>query len=135
MSSFDLVCPEDDLYDESLSKESLSEAGQDSLDTMLEFIQYSSLSVAEAAFNQLTQGEYASIEPLANSFSKPQAGSERLSSEEENEISKEDFPNTETSCESGSQEGGLEAKHQKKKKRTFKSYLHKQLQEAQQQLG
>ena len=113
MSSFDLVCPEDNLYDESLSKESLSEAGQDSLDTMLEFIQHSSLS--EAAFNQLTQGEYASIEPLANSFSKPQAGSERLSSEEENEISKEDFPNTETSCESVSQEGGLEAKHQKNK--------------------
>ena len=116
MSSFDLVCLEDDLYDESLSKELLSKAGQDSLSTMLEFIQHSSLSVAEAAFNQLTQGEYASIEPLANSFSKPQAGSERLSSEEESEISKEDFPNTETSCESVSQEGGLEAKHQKNKK-------------------
>ena len=83
---------------------------------MLEFIQHSSLSVAEAAFNQLTQGEYASIEPLANSFSKPQAGSERLLSEEESEISEEDFPNTETSCESVSQEGGLEAKHQKNKK-------------------
>ena len=116
MSSFDLVCLEDDLYDESLSKELLSKAGQDSLSTMLEFIQHSSLSVAEAAFNQLTQGEYASIEPLANIFSKPQAGSERLSSEEESEILEEDFPNTETSCESVSQEGGLEAKHQKNKK-------------------
>ena len=116
MSSFDLVCLEDDLYDESLSKELLSKAGQDSLSTMLEFIQHSSLSVAEAAFNQLTQAEYASIEPLANIFSKPQAGSERLSSEEESEILEEDFPNTETSCESVSQEGGLEAKHQKNKK-------------------
>ncbi|CAH3036805.1 unnamed protein product [Pocillopora meandrina] len=121
MSSFDLVCPEDDLYDESLSKESLSEAGQDSLDTMLEFIQHSSLSVAEAAFNQLTQGEYAGIEPLANSFSKPQAGSERLSSEEENEISKEDFPNTETSCESVNQANewehlGARPKHRPPKK-------------------
>ena len=116
MSSFDLVCPEDDLYDESLAKESLSTAGLDSLGTMLEFIQNSPLSVAEAAFNQLTQGEYAGIEPLANSFSKPQAGSERLSSEEESEISEDDFPNTETSCETVSQEGGLEARHQKDKK-------------------
>ena len=116
MSSFDLVCPEDDLYDESLAKESLSTAGLDSLGTMLEFIQNSALSVAEAAFNQLTQGEYAGIEPLANSFSKPQAGSERQSSEEESEISEDDFPNTETSCETVSQEGGLEARHQKNKK-------------------